>query len=79
MIFAKTRNLFDRCLEEGIRNGLKRARKHNDSPTDSVIAEAIFDAVILEVDHYFGFVDPDPGSAEDYLNYVISKKEDLNS
>lgn len=52
-----------RAVEEGIAHGLRRARKHDDSPSDEVIAEQVEAEVMVAVDKVFTFDELDEPEA----------------
>jgi hypothetical protein len=49
--------VFTRALEEGIRAGLVRSRKHTESPTDEEVFQKVYDSVLNEVLEVFDFPD----------------------
>ncbi len=49
------RALLERCIEEGLRDGWRRAHKHTDQPTESGVRETMWDAIWLHIDEYFEF------------------------
>jgi len=50
-----TRKLLDRCIEDGVAVGLRRAFKHTDQPTEDALAEEIQRAVMVQIDEWFTF------------------------
>lgn len=49
------RLLLERCVEDGIERGYRRAHKHTDEPSEQHILSQIQDAIWLEIDEYFNF------------------------
>ena len=49
------RALLERCIEEGLRDGYRRAHKHVDQPTENGMRETMWDAIWLHIDEYFEF------------------------
>lgn len=49
------RALLERCIEEGLRDGWRRAHKHTDQPTESGMRETMWDAIWLHIDEFFEF------------------------
>ena len=49
------RLLLERCIEDGVARGYRRAHKHTDEPTEAHILSQIHDAIWLEIDEYFDF------------------------
>lgn len=49
------RLLLERCVEDGIERGYRRAHKHTDEPSEQHILSQIHDAIWLEIDEYFNF------------------------
>ena len=54
-----TRKLLDRCIEDGVAVGLRRAFKHTDQPTEDALAEEIQRAVGVQIDEWFTFKETD--------------------
>ena len=54
-----TRKLLDRCIEDGVAVGLRRAFKHTDQPTEDALAEEIQRAVMVQIDEWFTFKETD--------------------
>lgn len=52
---VRSYEVFTRALETGIATGLRRAHKHTDAPTEEVVAEAVYNAVLSEVCDVFDF------------------------
>ena len=52
---VNTRAVMERCIENGIQAGLRRAFKHTDTPSQEVIAESIDRYIWLELDDMFRF------------------------
>jgi hypothetical protein len=52
---ANIRGILERCIEDGAAHGIRRAHKHVEKPSDGAIADAIVDAIWLEIDSYFNF------------------------
>ena len=50
--------LLARAIEEGCTIGLRRAHKHDASPSSDAVRDAIEDAVLSEVCELFDFGDP---------------------
>lgn len=55
-----TRAILERCIEDGASHGVRRAHKHVEKPSDGAIADAVVDAIWLEIDTYFNFEEPTP-------------------
>jgi hypothetical protein len=51
----KTYNLVERCVEDGVAYGYRRAFKHTDSPLEEVILDSIVSGVMLELSAWFNF------------------------
>ena len=47
--------LMSRCVEEGVDYGIARAKKHTDNPSDDELANAINDAIMIELCEYLDF------------------------
>jgi hypothetical protein len=47
--------LLQQCVETGISLGYTRAYKHTDTPSEDMIKEKIFDAVMGEISDWFTF------------------------
>ena len=47
--------ILERCIEEGLRDGYRRAHKHTDSPDEGHIRSAMEDAIWLHIDELFTF------------------------
>lgn len=52
-IRVRTFAVLSRAVEEGIDHGLSRAYKYKDDPTREELREAIYRAVLNEIDEYF--------------------------
>lgn len=55
---ANIRGILERCIEDGIAHGYRRAHKHVENPSEGAIADNISDAIWLEIDSYFNFEEP---------------------
>jgi hypothetical protein len=55
---ANMRLLLERCIEDGIAHGYRRAHKHVDNPSEGYTVDAISAAIWLEIDTYFDFEEP---------------------
>ena len=55
---ANIRGILERCIEDGIAHGYRRAHKHLENPSEGVISDNISDAIWLEIDTYFNFEEP---------------------
>ena len=51
----KTYNLMERCIEDGVAYGYRRAFKHTDNPPEEVILDSIVSGVMLELSAWFDF------------------------
>lgn len=49
------RAILEDCIERGIESGIRRAKKHVESPSDSALADHICDDIWLQIDQYFEF------------------------
>lgn len=49
------RQILERCVEDGIAHGYRRAHKHVDKPSEGAIIDNISAAIWLEIDSYFNF------------------------
>ena len=47
--------MVDRAVEDGVRAGLRRARKHTEHPSEEQLAEAVQSAVMTELAEWFHF------------------------
>ncbi len=54
-MIPKTYAILERAVEEGVLLGYRRAFKHTDNPSESAIADAITDAVMLTITDVFSF------------------------
>jgi hypothetical protein len=45
----------DRCLEDGIEYGWRRAHKHDETPHEDVIKTEILHAISIELHEWFNF------------------------
>ena len=54
------------CLETGCRRGVQRAFKHTDDPNLDQIQEAIYDAVMIELNEKFYFNAPKEEEIDPY-------------
>lgn len=52
---ANIRGILERCIEDGIAHGYRRAHKHVDNPSEGAIIDNISAAIWLEIDSYFNF------------------------
>ena len=50
-----TYKLMERCIDDGVAYGLRRAYKHTDDPTAQQVHEAILLAVMNEICQWFKF------------------------
>lgn len=57
--------VLSRAVEEGIGYGWNRAHKYTDTPSPEAVREAIYRAVLDEIDDYFEFDDYDAEPASD--------------
>jgi len=55
---ANMRLLLERCIEDGIAHGYRRAHKHVNNPSEGYTVDAISAAIWLEIDTYFDFEEP---------------------
>lgn len=51
----KTYKLINMAVEEGVKQGWYRVHKHNETPSENSIKEAIEDAVMSAINEYFEF------------------------
>lgn len=51
----RTYEILRRAVEEGVRYGLSRARKHVESPSDAQLEIAVEEAVMNAISEYFTF------------------------
>jgi hypothetical protein len=51
----KHRQLLERCLEDGIEYGWRRAHKHEEKPTEDAIKNEILHAISIELHEWFNF------------------------
>ena len=58
--------IISECLETGCRRGVQRAFKHTDDPTLDQIQEAVYDAVMLELNEKFYFIAPKEEEVDAY-------------
>ena len=49
------RILLERCIEDGLRDGWRRAHKHVEQPTEAGMRECMWDAIWLHIDEFFNF------------------------
>lgn len=54
---ADTYKLIQRCVEDGIRQGWRRAHKHEETPNETLIRDEIENAIMGEVCEWFVFPD----------------------
>jgi hypothetical protein len=52
---AKTYQLIQECVENGVQLGFNRAHKHTDTPSDDELQNKIIDSVMLEICEWFTF------------------------
>jgi hypothetical protein len=52
---AKTYQLIQECVENGVQLGFNRAHKHTDTPSDDELQNKIIDSVMLEICEWFSF------------------------
>jgi hypothetical protein len=52
---AKTYQLIQECVENGVQLGFNRAHKHTDTPSDEELQNKIIDSVMLEICEWFTF------------------------
>ena len=53
----RTREIIERCLEEGVRHGYRRAYKHVENPSEEGFIDNVLNCIWLEIDSYFSFSD----------------------
>jgi len=53
----KTFRLIEQSVDDGVKRGWKRAHKHDDTPSEEFIINAISAAVIEEICEWFSFED----------------------
>jgi hypothetical protein len=51
----KTYSLMEKCVEDGVARGYRRAFKHTGDPDEADIRESVVDCVMLELSEYFDF------------------------
>lgn len=49
------RAILEKCIEDGLREGWRRAHKHVENPHETTIKTDMEDAIWLEIDTYFNF------------------------
>lgn len=47
--------LLERCIEEGLMSGYRRAFKHTDSPTEEHLLDVQETSIMGEINEYFSF------------------------
>jgi hypothetical protein len=52
---AKTYQLIQECVENGVQLGYNRAHKHTDTPSGQELQNKIIDSVMLEICEWFTF------------------------
>ena len=52
---AKTYQLIQECVENGVQLGFNRAHKHTDTPSNDELQNKIIDSVMLEICEWFTF------------------------
>lgn len=66
MIRPRSYEILARAVEDGVRNGWRRAHKHTDSPWASYVQDCVESAVMDAICEVFSFDDPkDPPPAGD--------------
>ena len=55
MMKPRTREIIERCLEEGVRHGYRRAHKHVENPAELAFCDDVINCIWLELDTYFSF------------------------
>ena len=58
--------IISECLEAGCRRGVARAFKHSDDPSYDQIQEAVYDAVMIELNEKFYFTSPKEEEIDTY-------------
>lgn len=58
--------IISECLEVGCRRGVHRAFKHSDDPSLDQIQEAVYDAVMIELNDKFDFTNPKEDTVDNY-------------
>lgn len=51
--------LLERCIEDGLRRGYRRAHKHVENPTEEAIFQEIESCIMGEIYEWFDFEDLD--------------------
>jgi hypothetical protein len=49
--------LLEQCIESGVAHGLRRAYKHDNSPSEEFIASSIVTSTLEELSEWFEFED----------------------
>lgn len=49
------RAILEDCIERGIQDGVNRAHKHVENPTNASLSDHIEDGIWLYIDQYFSF------------------------
>jgi len=52
---AKTYQLIQECVENGVQLGFNRAHKHTDTPSSEELQNKIIDSVMIEICEWFSF------------------------
>lgn len=53
--------IIDRCVDEGVEAGWRRAHKHTDNPSEATVKEEISRAIMLQMDEVFLWPEPGEG------------------
>lgn len=59
---ANEYKLIQKCIEDGVECGYRRAYKHTDSPNEEHIIDNIVTAVMLEISEWFNFEETSDGN-----------------
>lgn len=49
------RAILEDCIERGIQDGIRRAGKHDENPSDAALTDHIESGIWLHIDEYFSF------------------------
>lgn len=49
------RAILEDCIERGIEDGVRRAHKHVETPSESALTDHIHEGIWLWIDQYFDF------------------------
>lgn len=52
---AREYQLLERCVDEGLQRGYRRAFKHTESPTEDALLDALQCNVLGEINEWFSF------------------------